>query len=417
MREEPQPPASADEVDTAPLAATAPPQRTEPTDTSAPPSRRLLYIGAAAAVVAIVAAALLIPRSPTPVSPAPSPSTQNTVPQPRATQPQPPPPLPPAEPIRPGANVDEQVQARLTRARALIARGQPQAALPEIQAALELKNDDANVLALREQMVRDAASQLQRARDEARGVNADKTAAKEYAQAAAQERAAQRERQAGRITQALPLLWSGRSQYLAAAEAARVADQAAKDQAKEQATREQATREQALREQAAREQTAKELAAKEQAAKDQAAREQATRDQAAKEQAARDQATRDQAAREQTTRDRARLQQLDEQAVTRTIREYESAFMRRDADAVARVQVLSGQQLAELRKSMAGSRAYNVSVQINETRFSADRSQVTISATVNRQYVPLSGSAENRSVAQTFTLEKRGESWMIVSLR
>ena len=111
------------------------------------------------------------------------------------------------------------------------------------------------------------------------------------------------------------------------------------------------------------------------------------------------------------------MQQLDEQAVTRTIRDYESAFMRRDADAVARVQVLSGQQLAELRKSMAGSRAYNVSVQISETRFSADRSQVTISATVNRQYVPLSGSAENRSSAQTFTLENRGESWMIVSLR
>jgi hypothetical protein len=266
-------------------------------------------------------------------------------------------------------------------------------------------------------MARDAASQLQRAKDDARGVNADKTAAEAYSRAAAQERTAQRERQAGRIAQALPLLWNARTQYLAAAEAARVADQAARDQAaRDQAAREQTGREQALREQAAREQAAKEAAAKEQAARDQAARDQAARDQAARDQAARDQAARDQAARD-ATRERARAQQLDEQAVTRTIREYESAFMRRDADAVARVQSLSGQQLADLRKSMAGARAYNVSVQISESRFSADRRQVTVSATVNRTYVPLSGSAQNSSLAQTFTLERRGESWMIVSLR
>jgi hypothetical protein len=103
--------------------------------------------------------------------------------------------------------------------------------------------------------------------------------------------------------------------------------------------------------------------------------------------------------------------------VTRTIREYEAAFARLDADGVARVQQMTGQQVTELRKSMAGARGYTVTAQIREMRFSADRRQVVVAAGVNRTYVPTSGRAQTTSLTETFVMEKRGDSWLIVSRR
>jgi ketosteroid isomerase-like protein len=112
-----------------------------------------------------------------------------------------------------------------------------------------------------------------------------------------------------------------------------------------------------------------------------------------------------------------RSQQLDEAAVTRTIRDYEAAFARLDADGVARVQQMTGQQVAELRKSMAGARGYAVTAQIRSIQFSADRRQAVVTAGVNRTYVPTSGRPQTTALTETFVMERRGDSWVIVSRR
>jgi hypothetical protein len=113
------------------------------------------------------------------------------------------------------------------------------------------------------------------------------------------------------------------------------------------------------------------------------------------------------------------LQPVDERAaIEQTLRAYEAAWASRDPNSLSRLQTLSGDGFAAVRNSMDSAREIEVSVQVQNVALADDSRHATVTARVRRRFVPKSAARTSDIVANNvFTMEKRGEMWVIVALR
>jgi ketosteroid isomerase-like protein len=110
---------------------------------------------------------------------------------------------------------------------------------------------------------------------------------------------------------------------------------------------------------------------------------------------------------------------IDERAaIEQTFRAYEGAWGSLDAEAVHRVQDFTGPDMARVRASMDAARQFQVSVQIQDVSLAADGRHATVTARVRRLLIPKSAARPaDTTVTNTFTMEKRGDAWVIVTLK
>ena len=110
---------------------------------------------------------------------------------------------------------------------------------------------------------------------------------------------------------------------------------------------------------------------------------------------------------------------IDERAaIEQTFRAYEGAWSSLDAEAVHRVQDFTGPDMARVRASMDAARQFQVSVQIQDVSLAADGRHATVTARVRRVLIPKSAARPaDTTVTNTFTMEKRGDTWVIVTLK
>lgn len=104
----------------------------------------------------------------------------------------------------------------------------------------------------------------------------------------------------------------------------------------------------------------------------------------------------------------------DELAILAVLRMYEAGHALRSVEAVQRVQELSSAQIKTLKTDFADALQYRIVVSKEDIRFLSDR-KATVSA---RMYHAITGRAGFRDgiTVPVFTMEKRREGWMIVSV-
>jgi hypothetical protein len=99
-------------------------------------------------------------------------------------------------------------------------------------------------------------------------------------------------------------------------------------------------------------------------------------------------------------------------------RGYEAAWASLDADALHRVQDLTNADMGRVRASMNDARQFQVTVQIQSVRLDPDGRHAVATAAVRRVMVPKKEAKPTDILTNsTFTLEKRGDTWVIVTLR
>jgi len=105
----------------------------------------------------------------------------------------------------------------------------------------------------------------------------------------------------------------------------------------------------------------------------------------------------------------------DQLAIRRVLDAYQAAYAARDVKALQRVQVLSAAQQAAIAAELAQVRQYVVRVDYADIRIAKDGRHATVHGAVFRRIVR-SGRNDDTSV-EVFTLEKRNQGWIIVSIR
>ena len=105
----------------------------------------------------------------------------------------------------------------------------------------------------------------------------------------------------------------------------------------------------------------------------------------------------------------------DQIAIRRVLDAYQSAYAARDVKALQRVQVLSAAQQAAIAAELAQARQYVVRVDYADINVAKDGRHATVTAAVVKRIVG-TGRMDLKSV-DVFTLEKRKQGWMIVSIR
>ena len=82
------------------------------------------------------------------------------------------------------------------------------------------------------------------------------------------------------------------------------------------------------------------------------------------------------------------------------------------------MQDFTGPDMARVRASMDAARQFQVSVQIQDVSLAADGRHATVTARVRRVLIPKSAARPaDTTVTNTFTMEKRGDTWVIVTLK
>jgi tetratricopeptide (TPR) repeat protein len=346
---------------------------------------KVVYLLAAASVVVTAIVASMLVRNPgddvarqatqpTPSVPAAAkdPAPQAAVPQrtpapeERSAAPAAPKPAPAAPPKVPAEDPEtaDAIDGYRQQARRLLASGQLPEALAAVQSVLRLDADDRVALSILESMAVEARRSMQRAKEDAIGKRAPSAAAQAYQASLDLEAAAQRDRLAGRVEHALPLWWRARDGFSSAAKEAEAADRASAPVPTEPVTRP---------------------------------------------------ASEPPAARPQF----GAVPRADEgQAILQKLREYAAAWANLDVDAIRRVQELTGEELAMVRRSVDAAREYGLSIKVNEIRLEADGRHAIVTADVRRRSVPKRGG-EPSDVVDTsiFSMEKRVGGWVIVNLR
>ena len=74
--------------------------------------------------------------------------------------------------------------------------------------------------------------------------------------------------------------------------------------------------------------------------------------------------------------------------------------------------------MARVRASIAAARQFQVSVQIQDVQLAADGRHAAVTANVRRVLIPkIAARTTDSSTKNTFTMEKRGDTWVIVTLK
>jgi ketosteroid isomerase-like protein len=105
-------------------------------------------------------------------------------------------------------------------------------------------------------------------------------------------------------------------------------------------------------------------------------------------------------------------------AIRDVLRRYKSAWEARDAAALARVQQLSGEEVARVRAAMAGTADYRMDIDVQSVRVEADGRRAIAVCAITRRFRPrIGGNSEERTATNTLALEKRGDGWIITAIR
>jgi len=328
--------------------------------------------------------------------------TKEPPPQPPPIVQQPPPPVT----VPPPVTGDSTAKVALQQARTLYVRQQRSEALAQLRTALGAETNNPDGQALLNQMVSDARKELQQAKDEATAAGAQTTPNESYRRGVADEAAGQRAFSANRRLDALPPWWSARDGFARAAREARDADTARKaEEERRLAEAKKAEDERKLAD------AIKAKAAE--AERQRLAQLEQERQRQAKAEADR-QALDAQRAREQKAAlDR---RQADIQAIRQTLQRYEAAWASLNPDEVFNLHQMSGTGAASVRDTMKAAREYRLEIQDPIVQLEADGQRATVTATIERSYVPRGSTTQSSSTRQLLTLMKRGDTWIISSI-
>jgi hypothetical protein len=105
-------------------------------------------------------------------------------------------------------------------------------------------------------------------------------------------------------------------------------------------------------------------------------------------------------------------QQLE---VARALRQYEAAYAARSVEALRRIQVLTPAEVQGLRETFANTLQYRLVIDKESIQIAPNGRSATVSARMVRRISKRSGYNEFTDIPE-FTLEKRGSTWMIVSV-
>lgn len=101
--------------------------------------------------------------------------------------------------------------------------------------------------------------------------------------------------------------------------------------------------------------------------------------------------------------------------ILRTLRLYENAYASRSIEALRRVQVLTPAEVQSLSAAFADALQYRLVVDTEDIQPSADGKRAIVNARMTRQISSRSGF-KNYTDIPVFTMEKRGSTWMILSV-
>jgi hypothetical protein len=104
--------------------------------------------------------------------------------------------------------------------------------------------------------------------------------------------------------------------------------------------------------------------------------------------------------------------------IVQALRQYEAAWEALDADALARVQVLSASGVATVRKTMADAEKYSMDIAVENIAIDPKGQAATVRCTVTRNFRSKAVDRSERvQLPTTMQLEKRGDGWVITSIR
>jgi len=106
----------------------------------------------------------------------------------------------------------------------------------------------------------------------------------------------------------------------------------------------------------------------------------------------------------------------EEAAIKLTLRAYEQAYASRSVEAIGRVQRLSSQEARELKAALASLFNYDMKIDAESCKFTS-KNDVIVTAQMVRNIMKPRQTFYNDTLLTTFTMEKRGVSWMIVGVR
>jgi AAA-like domain len=105
----------------------------------------------------------------------------------------------------------------------------------------------------------------------------------------------------------------------------------------------------------------------------------------------------------------------DELAVRRVLANYAAAYKSRNIDALKRVQALSSAQANVIKSTFANTLDYQLTIDKEDVRFSADGRKAKVIAQVTRVITERSSVRQSSGLA-IFTMERRGASWIILDV-
>jgi hypothetical protein len=106
-----------------------------------------------------------------------------------------------------------------------------------------------------------------------------------------------------------------------------------------------------------------------------------------------------------------------EAGVRGALQRYEAAWEALDADALGRVQLLSGSDARVIRQRMEGYRVYEMDMTVQNVTVAGDARSATVACQIAYRFQGPTGGRQTSNQRLTFSVEKRGENWMITSIR
>ncbi|HSC26611.1 MAG TPA: TonB family protein [Vicinamibacterales bacterium] len=106
-----------------------------------------------------------------------------------------------------------------------------------------------------------------------------------------------------------------------------------------------------------------------------------------------------------------------EAAIREALGRYEAAWESLDADALRRVHALSDGEIAQVRETMRGASRYAMDVAVRDITIDDGFRTASARCAITREFDARIGSAPRQTATQTLRFEKRGDTWMIVSIR
>jgi len=96
---------------------------------------------------------------------------------------------------------------------------------------------------------------------------------------------------------------------------------------------------------------------------------------------------------------------------------YKAAWESLNPDAIARVQALSPGEVSELRRFMATANRYQVDLAVKSIAVDPSGRSAVAQVAMVRRFVPKIGRAPGPQQASEVRLEKRGDTWVVVSVQ